>query len=79
MKKAWNKAINNWENARRKEADWMRQHMILGIFLLGGFIVLKTIQIELISEGIASKLTKHFEENEDAITSYDEKEDDETF
>ena len=78
MKKAWNKAINNWEDKCHTEADWMRKHMFLGIFLLGGYIVLKTIQIELISEGIASKLTKHFEEKENAITPYDEEED-ETF
>lgn len=56
MKNLYIKMIDRWEASRRKEAEWLRKHMFLGILAITGLIIWKMIQNKLTAEGLSKHI-----------------------
>lgn len=51
MRKLYIKLIDRWEESRKKEAEWLREHMFLGILVITILIIWKMIQNKLTTDG----------------------------
>ena len=56
MRKLYIKLIDRWEESRKKEAEWLRKHMFLGILAITGLIMWKMIQNKLTVEGLSNHI-----------------------